>query len=78
MPTVNEATASKKTRLNFLQTSVARAGSTVNFVVVGPLYNWLLKDFDNKDALGWTLAISGVTCLVSVLCAIVRLKTQSC
>ena len=59
---------------SFLQTSVARAGSTVNFQVVGPLYESLIGPLGKKDALGWTLAISGLTCVLSVLCAMVLLN----
>jgi hypothetical protein len=40
--------------------------------VVGPLYDWLINTYDKKYALGWTLAISGITCVASVLCSIVR------
>ncbi len=57
---------------NYLfQTSVARAGSTVNFQVIGPLYAALLESFDKQEALGWTLAIAGSTCIISLCCAIV-------
>ena len=55
----------------WFQTSIARFGSTVNFLVVGPLHETLLPLTDKKDALGWTLAISGITCIFSVTCAIV-------
>ena len=55
----------------YKQTSVARAGSTVNFQVVGPLYESLIDTLDKNAALGWTLAISGLTCIISVLCAVV-------
>jgi hypothetical protein len=50
---------------------VARAGSTVNFQVVGPLYESLIDTLDKNIALGWTLAISGLTCIISVVCALV-------
>ena len=57
--------------LTFFQTSVARAGSTVNFQVIGPLFKKLTETFDNETALGWTLAIAATTCAVSLLSAIV-------
>ncbi len=40
-------------------------------LVAGPLFNWLSTDLNKTTALGWTLAISGLTCVVSVVCSIV-------
>ena len=64
----------RKIRLiNPLQLSIARVGSTVNFLVVGPLYN-LIENGGEKEphvALGWTLLIAGSTCVLSLLCALV-------
>ena len=55
------------------QLSIARVGSTVNFLVCGPLYN-LIEDGGEVEphvALGWTLLIAGSTCVLSFLCAVI-------
>jgi len=54
------------------KTSVARVGSTVNFQVVEPLFKALRESFEIETALGWTLLIAGISCLVSLISATVR------
>ena len=39
--------------------------------MIGPVFEKLTETFDNETALGWTLAIAGTTCAVSLLSAIV-------
>ena len=56
------------------QTSVARAGSAVNFQVLGHLFEKLVDSYDQQTALGWTLAIAGTTCAVSLGSAIVSVS----
>jgi len=53
------------------QLSVARVGSTVNFVLMGPLFA-AMKDYfgDGTTALGWTLVIAGSSCLMSFVCSL--------
>ena len=59
--------------MNPPQLSIARVGSTVNFLVVGPLYNLIENGGETEPhvALGWTLLIAGSTCVLSLLCAVV-------
>ena len=66
------------------QLSIARVGSTVNFLVVGPLYHLIEggggggetpgqtePQKEPHTALGLTLLIVGSTCVLSLLCAVV-------
>lgn len=53
------------------QLSVARVGSTVNFSVMAPLYKYIERwGIAPHTAVGWTLMIAGLTCIMSFLCAI--------
>jgi len=56
------------------QLSVARVGSTVNFLLMGPLFEWISENLTdgehNPTAVGWTLMIAGTSCLMSFLCSI--------
>ena len=52
------------------QLSIARVGSTVNFLTMAPLYEYLTNYYIPTKALGWTLAIGGMTCIMSFICAI--------
>ena len=55
------------------QLSVARVGSTLNFISMAPFFNWFLNFFNPHVALGWTLlAAGGSFCLMSFVCALVR------
>ena len=55
------------------QLSVARVGSTVNFLLMGPLFEWVTEEVGEVGpaALGWTLLIAGTSCLMSFLCSII-------
>ena len=57
----------------FWQLSIARVGSTVNFLLVGPLFAWLSESMGDNHALGFTLLICGLTCVMSFLCALVKM-----
>ena len=55
------------------QLSIARVGSSVNFMVLSPLYNFIEDSFNAPaySALGWTLMISGSTCVMSFICSVI-------
>ncbi|KAG8332077.1 Major facilitator super domain-containing protein 1 [Homalodisca vitripennis] len=53
-----------------LQLSFARVGSTVNLVVLGPLYNWVEQFYHGHTCLGVTLFIATATCIMSLLAAL--------
>lgn len=53
------------------QLSIARLGSTVNFLVVGPLFAELAQNYVPHVAVGWTLLIAGSTCVMSFITAVV-------
>lgn len=53
------------------QLSIARVGSTVNFLTVGPLYKYIAQWYEPHTAVGWTLLIAGSTCILSFICAVV-------
>merc|ERR1740137_360414 len=53
------------------QLSVARVGSTVNFVLLGPLFEMISDHVDGPTAVGWTLLIAGTSCLMSFVCSLV-------
>lgn len=40
-----------------LQLSFARVGSTVNYEVMGPIYNWVHKSFSGPEGMGIVLFI---------------------
>ncbi|KAF2365742.1 Major facilitator superfamily [Trinorchestia longiramus] len=64
----------KGKELNFvfgLMLSMARIGSTVNFLVMEPIYEWVDKTEDGHVTLGITLGIGGLTCVFSLLCAVI-------
>jgi len=52
------------------QLSVARVGSTVNFVLMEPLFNYIGQFHDGATTVGWSLLIAGLSCVMSFLCAI--------
>jgi len=54
------------------QLSVARVGSTVNFVLMEPLFNYISQYTDTGYVVvGWSLLISGLTCVMSFLCSLI-------
>ena len=55
------------------QLSVARVGSTVNFVLMEPLFNLIdqMTEGPGYTIVGWSLLISGLTCVMSFLCSLI-------
>ena len=55
------------------QLSVARVGSTVNFLTMGPLFAWIAETLGDPGhtAVGWTLLIAGSSCIMSLLCSLI-------
>ncbi|MCL4118144.1 UNVERIFIED_CONTAM: hypothetical protein GTU68_061464 [Idotea baltica] len=53
-----------------LQLSMARVGSTVNFLTMGPIYSWVDGFEDGNITLGVSLMIAGITCVFSLACAL--------
>jgi len=57
------------------QLSIARVGSTVNFLVMGPLYEWLSELICPLTAvcpraIGWAFLIAGGSCIMSLICSV--------
>lgn len=64
----------KGTELNMvfgLQLSFARVGSTVNFMVMEPLYKYVNQFYKGQTCIGVVLLIASTTCLMSFICALV-------
>ena len=53
------------------QLSVARVGSTVNFSLMAPLYKYISQWYNPHTAVGWTLMVAGLTCVMSFACAVI-------
>ena len=53
------------------QLSISRVGSTVNFLVMGPLYDLMVQHMDSASALGWSLMTAAVWTLLSLLCSLI-------
>ncbi|XP_073986739.1 lysosomal dipeptide transporter MFSD1-like [Rhodnius prolixus] len=53
-----------------LQLSFARVGSAVNFITMGHLYDLINQYFKGREALGVTLLVASITCVISFLCAL--------
>ena len=53
------------------QLSVARVGSTVNFILMEPLFNYISQFSDGPTTVGWSLLIAGLTCVMSFICAVI-------
>ena len=49
------------------QLSISRVGSTVNFLVMEPLYRKISENFDEFSAFGWTLLVASSFTLMSVI-----------
>lgn len=54
-----------------LQLSVARFGSTVNFWVMQPIYDYVSKFYQGHTALGVVLLLATLTCVMSMVCALI-------
>ncbi|XP_012262460.2 major facilitator superfamily domain-containing protein 1-like [Athalia rosae] len=54
-----------------LQLSFARVGSTVNFLVMEPIYNWVAQSYSGYTCTGVVLMLASTTCVGSLICAII-------
>lgn len=54
-----------------LQLSFARVGSTVNFLVMEPIYKEVTKHYDGPKAIGVVLFLASTTCVMSMMCALI-------
>ena len=54
-----------------LQLSIARVGSTTNFVTMVGIYNQVADYFKDHTCLGVTLFLASITCIFSLICAII-------
>lgn len=54
-----------------IQLSIARAGSTANFLTMVAVYNMFGGWFEGHSQLGAALFAASVTCLFSFLCAVI-------
>lgn len=54
-----------------LQLSVARFGSTVNFWVMQPIYNYVHQFYQGHQAIGVVLLLAASTCVLSLICALI-------
>ncbi|KAJ8966405.1 hypothetical protein NQ317_009637 [Molorchus minor] len=54
-----------------LQLSFARVGSTVNFLVMESIYQWVNQKYTGPQGLGIVLFIATGTCILSMMCALV-------
>jgi len=52
------------------QLSIARVGSTVNFLVMEPIFHYIKNCFDENSALGWTLLLASFFTLMSFISSI--------
>lgn len=52
-----------------LQLSFARVGSTVNFLVMEPIYKYVAKDYSGPQCIGIVLFLASLTCVFSMICA---------
>lgn len=53
-----------------LQLSFARVGSTVNFMVMEPLYKYVNQFYKGHECTGVVLLLASATCLMSFICAL--------
>ncbi|XP_063696106.1 major facilitator superfamily domain-containing protein 1-like isoform X1 [Culicoides brevitarsis] len=54
-----------------LQLSFARVGSTVNFIVMEPLYKYVNQFYKGHTCIGVVLLVASVTCVMSMLSALI-------
>ncbi|GAB1862909.1 Major facilitator superfamily domain-containing protein 1 [Camponotus japonicus] len=52
-----------------LQLSFARVGSTVNFLVMEPIYNYVSNYYKGPECIGIVLFLAAGTCVMSMICA---------
>ncbi|XP_063993855.1 major facilitator superfamily domain-containing protein 1-like [Diachasmimorpha longicaudata] len=53
-----------------LQLSFARLGSTVNFLVMEPIYGYVGQTYSGAQCIGAVLFLASLTCVFSMLCAV--------
>lgn len=54
-----------------LQLSFARVGSTVNFMVMGSIYDWVHKTYQGYQCIGVVLFLATLTCVMSFFCSVI-------
>lgn len=54
-----------------LQLSFARVGSTVNFLVMEPIYNYVAQYYSGPECIGVVLFLAALTCVASMIAACV-------
>lgn len=54
-----------------LQLSFARVGSTVNFLVMVPIYDYVSRYYSGPECIGIVLFLAALTCVGSMICACV-------
>lgn len=54
-----------------LQLSFARIGSTINFLVMEPLYKWVNQYYKGQQCIGIVLFLASLTCLVSLVFSLI-------
>lgn len=54
-----------------LQLSFARVGSTVNFLVMEPLYEYVQNFYQGYTCTGVVLLIASMTCVMSMICGLI-------
>lgn len=52
-----------------LQLSFARVGSTVNFLVMEPVYTYVSQYYKGPECIGIVLFLAASTCVMSMICA---------
>ena len=52
------------------QLSIARVGSTLNFLVMEPIFHHIKNNFEDNSALGWTLLIACSFTIMSFICSL--------
>lgn len=60
-----------------LQLSFARVGSTVNFLVMEPLYTYVQNFYQGYRCTGVVLLIASLTCIMSMICGLILGKEKS-
>lgn len=54
-----------------LQLSFARVGSTINYLVMEPIYNFVEHFYAGYKAIGVVLLLASLTCIMSFICALI-------
>lgn len=54
-----------------LQLSFARVGSTVNFLIMEPIYNYVSQYYTGPECIGVVLFMAAITCVMSMICAFI-------